>query len=183
MADGRPVIVLIGAPGAGKTRLGKRVAKLLGAPFVDTDKRIVARHGVISEIFADHGEPHFRALERMTVAEALTETAVVALGGGAVLDADTQRDLAGHRVVLLTVTPEAVEARINSGKRPLVSGIESWKTLVGARTAIYESLATRSFDTSHRPLDKIADEIVQWVRETDATDSAAPTSDETGTAQ
>ncbi|ERK72528.1 hypothetical protein N136_01109, partial [Leifsonia aquatica ATCC 14665] len=57
-------IVLIGPPAAGKTRLGKRLAKRLGLGFVDTDARVVAAHGPISEIFADHGEPHFRALER-----------------------------------------------------------------------------------------------------------------------
>ena len=167
MADGRPLLVLIGPPAAGKTRLGKRVAKLLGAPFIDTDKRIVARHGVISEIFATHGEDHFRSLERDEVAAALTQQAVVSLGGGAVVHADTQHDLAGHRVVLLTVSPEAVVARITDGKRPLVAGIDSWLALVDARTPIYDRLATRTFDTSHRPLDAIASEIAAWIQETD----------------
>ena len=167
MADGRPLLVLIGPPAAGKTRLGKRIARLLDVPFIDTDKRIVARHGVIGEIFAEHGEPHFRMLERDEVAAALTETAVVSLGGGAVIHADTQRDLAEHRVVLLTVSPEAVEARITGGKRPLVAGIDSWLALVEQRRPIYNSLATRTFDTSHRPLDAIAAEIAAWIQETD----------------
>jgi shikimate kinase len=167
MADGRPLLVLIGPPAAGKTRLGKRVAKLLGAPFIDTDKRIVVRHGMISTIFAEYGEDHFRALERAEVAAALTETAVVSLGGGAVLHTDTQADLEGHRVVLLTVSPEAVVARITDGKRPLVAGIDSWLALVEARTPLYDRLATRTFDTSHRPLDAIASEIAAWIQETD----------------
>ena len=165
VAEPRPYLVLIGAPAAGKTRLGKRVAKLLSVPFIDTDKRIVARHGVIAEIFAEHGEAHFRQLERDEVVTALHESAVVALGGGAVLDVQTQRDLAGHRVVMLTVSAQAVEARITSGKRPLVAGIDSWKALVESRRELYEKLSTRTFDTSHRPLDEIAADIVSWIKE------------------
>jgi shikimate kinase len=162
----RPVVVLIGAPGAGKTRLGKRVARLLDVPFVDTDKRIVAEHGPIAEIFANHGEPHFRAVERATVAAALTEAAVVALGGGAVLDEDTQRDLADQRVVQLTVSQEAVAARIAGDKRPLVDGVAAWSALVEARRPIYDRLARRTFDTSRLPLDHIAADIVGWIQET-----------------
>ncbi len=112
------VVVLIGAPGAGKTRTGRRVAARLGVPFIDTDKRIIAEHGPIAAIFEEHGEPHFRRLERETVAQALTEPAVVTLEGGAVLDPDTQEQLASHRVVQLTVEPRAVQERITGGKRP-----------------------------------------------------------------
>ena len=164
---GRPVVVLIGAPGAGKTRLGKRIAKLLGVPFIDTDKRIVARHGIIAKIFAEHGEEHFRRLERDAVAEALHEDAVVALGGGAVMHELTKSDLANHVVVQLTVSPEAVEARIAGDKRPLVNGIEAWTALVESRRDVYDALAHRSFDTSSRPLDTIAAEIVSWIQERD----------------
>jgi shikimate kinase len=163
--EGAPLLVLIGAPAAGKTRLGKRVARILNVPFIDTDKKIVASHGTIAEIFAEHGEPHFRELERQAVTEALSEVAVVALGGGAVLHPDTQRELADHRVVLLTVSRSAVEARITNGKRPLVAGVDSWQALVDARRPIYESLATRTFDTSHRPLDDIAADIARWIQE------------------
>jgi shikimate kinase len=166
-SDGGPLLVLIGAPAAGKTRLGKRIAKLLQVPFIDTDKRIVAKHGVIAEIFQEHGEAHFRALERAEVVAALREAAVVALGGGAVLDADTQLDLGSHRVVMLTVSEDVVQARITSGKRPLVSGIESWRALVESRREIYERLSTRTFDTSHRPLDDIAADIANWIQEND----------------
>jgi len=161
----RPVVVLIGAPGAGKTRLGKRIARLLDVPFIDTDKRIVAEHGSIAELFATHGEPHFRAIERATVAAALTEGAVVALGGGAVLDENTQRDLADHRVVQLTVSAEAVAARIAGDKRPLVSGVEAWSALVDTRRPIYDRLARRTFDTSSLPLDHIAADIAHWIKE------------------
>jgi len=159
----RAAVVLIGAPGAGKTRTGKRVARLLELPFVDTDKRIVAAHGPIPAIFEAHGEPHFRTLEREEVARALGEHAVVSLGGGAILDEATQADLAGHRVVQLTVSADAFADRISTGKRPLVTGIDSWVALVEKRQPIYDRLAHLTIDTSRRPLDGVAQEIAQWL--------------------
>jgi shikimate kinase len=165
---GVPVVVLIGAPGAGKTRLGKRIARIMDAPFVDTDKRIVAVHGSIAEMFQAHGEEYFRRIERDEVRRALGETAVVALGGGAVLDPDTQADLAGQRVVQLSVSAEAVAQRISGDKRPLVDGVEAWTALVDRRRPLYDRLAQRTFDTSNRPLDHIAAEIVGWIQETSA---------------
>jgi shikimate kinase len=162
--DEGALLVLIGAPGAGKTRTGRRVAKRLGVPFIDTDKRIVAAHGPISEIFETHGEPHFRALERDVVARALRERAVVTLGGGAVLDPDTQHDLEALPVVQLTVDARAVERRIAGGKRPLVKeGIQAWKALVASRQPLYDRLSQHTIDTSRRPLDTIADEVVDWL--------------------
>jgi shikimate kinase len=160
----RPLVVLIGAPGAGKTRLGKRVARLLDVPFIDTDKRIVAEHGPIADIFARHGEAHFRALEREQVARALTERAVVALGGGAVLDTSTRSELEWHRVAQLSVSAEAVAARISGDKRPLVNGVEAWSALVEARRPIYDHLANRTFDTSSLPIERIAVDIVDWIQ-------------------
>lgn len=169
----RARLVLIGAPGAGKTRLGKKVARLLRVRFVDTDKRIVAEHGPIAQIFEEHGEERFRTLEREAVAQALREDAVVSLGGGAVLDADTRADLTGRRVALLTVTAEAVAARIGGGKRPLLKdGVQAWVALVESRRALYESLASRSWDTSNLPLDDIAGDIADWVRHGTASDAA-----------
>jgi shikimate kinase len=164
---GSPAIVVIGAPGAGKTRVGKRVARLLKIDFIDTDRQIVAKHGPIAQIFAERGEEHFRQLERAEVALALGRHAVVSLGGGAVLNADTQSDLASQRVVLLTVSADAVAARIVGAKRPLLKdGIESWQKLVDGRREIYERLATRTWDTSVFPIDKIAGEIAAWAQET-----------------
>jgi len=155
-------VVLIGPPGSGKTRLGKRVAKSLGIPFVDTDKVVVAQHGAIAKIFEERGEPHFRALEREAVVAAIAQDAVVSLGGGAILDPATQADLEDRRVALITVSAEAVESRISGNKRPLVSGIESWSALVEARRETYERLANRTWDTSFRPLAPIAREIAAW---------------------
>lgn len=164
---GRPHLVLIGPPAAGKTRLGKRVARALGAPFVDTDRRIVAGHGPIAQIFSEHGEKYYRSLERAEVIRALGERAVVALGGGAIIDPLTQTDLLGHRVVLITVSPDAVAGRILGGSRPLITGIDTWSALVASRREIYERLAIRTWDTSHRPIDQIAAEIARWIADDD----------------
>ena len=81
-------IALIGPPAAGKTRLGKRLARRLSLPFVDTDAVVVSQHGPIPEIFARHGEPYFRELERAAVAEAIREPGVarIGLGSGVVAD-------------------------------------------------------------------------------------------------
>lgn len=166
MSEGGAVVVLIGAPGSGKTRTGKRLARLLRVQFIDTDKRIVAAHGAIADIFAAHGEPHFRELERAEVVAALAERAVVTLGGGAVLDAATQADLAGRRVVQLTVAPAAVESRIAGGKRPLLKdGIDAWTALVAARQPVYDRLSQLSIDTSRQPLDRVAKQIADWLEE------------------
>ena len=147
-------IVLIGPPAAGKSRIGKRLAARLKVPFVDTDSLNVAEHGPISAIFAEHGEPHFRALERAIVARALGEHGVVSLGGGAVIDQGTQADLA-----------DAMAASFAKGTRPLVTDVESWKRLVAARTDIYTALADYTADTSTRPIDTIVEEIAAWVEE------------------
>ncbi|MGK9147006.1 shikimate kinase [Plantibacter flavus] len=159
-------VVLIGPMGSGKSRVGKQLAKRLGVRFIDTDNVVSAEHGPIAAIFDEHGEPHFRALERAAVVAALAEPAIVSLGGGAVLDTDTQADLLAVRVVLLTVTEEAVLARANLDKRPLLRDDPgAWARIATARRPIYERLADVDFDTSHRPISGIVDELVAWVKE------------------
>ncbi|MGA1811740.1 shikimate kinase [Frondihabitans sp. 4ASC-45] len=160
----RPV-VLIGPMGAGKTSVGRRVAKRLGRAFVDTDKEIVKEHGPIPALFESLGEPGFRELERDAVISALAGTVVVSLGGGAVLDEGTRARLRDERVVLLTVTPEAVESRIRGSDRPLLhhGGIAAWKRIAAERAPIYASLADLTLDTSNRPLSHVVDDIVAWV--------------------
>lgn len=158
-------LVLIGPPAAGKTRLGKRLARRLGMTFTDTDAVIVAANGPIAQIFARDGEAAFRALERDAVESAIAAGGVVSLGGGAVLDPRTQHDVKRGKVVLLTVSPEAVASRIDDGKRPLVQGVESWRALVEKRMPLYESLADYRADTSRRPISVIAEEIAAWYEE------------------
>ncbi len=155
-----PIAVLIGPPAAGKSKLGKRVARILGVGFVDTDKIVAAEHGSIPEIFERLGEAQFRIWEREAVVSALSSDGVVALGGGAIVDQRTQADLAGHRVVLVTVSRDAVESRLDTGSRPLLTGgIDAWSQLVAARQGIYSELADIVVDTSVGPMDTHAENL------------------------
>jgi shikimate kinase len=161
-----PLVVVVGPPAAGKTRVSKRLAKALGVGCVDTDALVVNQWGPIPEIFAARGEPFFREKERLAVIEALGTNGVVALGGGAVTNAQTREDLEDHRVALITISPEAVAPRLDNQKRPLLKdGLESWKALVELRADLYDSVASRKFDASHQTVDNLAEEILRWVRE------------------
>ncbi|MEV8133748.1 shikimate kinase [Microbacterium aurantiacum] len=170
-------IVLVGPMGAGKTSIGRRVARDLGVGFSDTDKIVVRDHGPIPQIFVEHGEAHFRELEHHAVAEALRAGGVVALGGGAILDARTRSLLETHRVVLLTVSPQTVAGRLHGDDRPLLAGddaLERWKRIWTERRPLYDSVADVTFDTSRGPLSRVVDSVTAWVRGTDAP-STSPT--------
>ena len=164
-----PRAVLVGPMGAGKTTVAGLLAEAWGVAARDTDADVEAAEGrSISDIFVDDGEAHFRALERAAVATALaTHDGVLALGGGAVLDPRTQADLHERRVALITVSAEAVGERLQGEKRPLLAsgGVAAWKALVEQRRPLYEALARRSFDSSLRPMDAVADDVVAWLRE------------------
>src|SRR5690606_9325835 len=121
-------ILLNGFMATGKSTVGKLVAAATGLPFVDLDARVEARAGKkIAAIFADDGEGAFRALERQTLAEVLTEPpAVVALGGGALLHSET-RWAALERAVVVTLQakPETLLSRAQADThsvRPLLRG-------------------------------------------------------------
>lgn len=167
MTSPSDAIVLIGPMGAGKTSIGRRVAKALGRPFFDTDIAVVRAHGPIERLFEERGEAYFRSLERAAVREGLATAGVVSLGGGAVLDRDTQDDLAKHRVVLLTVEPRVVASRVRESARPLLQGedpLARWSAIYEERRPIYEKLADLTLDTSSGPLQHIVDAIVEWAR-------------------
>lgn len=156
-------IVLVGPMGAGKSRVGQRLAASVGAPFIDTDARIAERYGPIDEIFEREGEEYFRIVEREVVAEALREEAVISLGGGAVLHPDTRDDLADVPVVWLRVSPKAVAPRLAGGNRPLLAdgGIAKWIAILEARAPIYAAVADLEIDTSRRSVARIIDDITR----------------------
>jgi shikimate kinase len=167
-------LVLIGPMGAGKTSIGRRVAKALRVPFYDSDIAVVRDHGPIEQIFAEHGEAQFREWEKDAVLAGLAQGGVVALGGGAVLHAATQTALHDHRVALLTVEPRVVAGRVRDSARPLLrqgdgDAMERWTQIMDARRPVYDALADATFDTSHGPLQQVTDAIVAWAR-TDHTD-------------
>ncbi len=170
MPDTQPPVVLIGPPASGKTKVGKRVAALLGTTHLDTDRVVVAAHGPIPEIFDNLGEQAFRQLERQAVVEALGTTSVVSLGGGAVTHPDTLADLQHHTVIGLTISEDAVSSRLDNDKRPLLkNGVADWVELVKKRQHLYDQVTTWSVDASHRSADDVAEQIVSWLTTKDRT--------------
>lgn len=160
-----PLLVVIGAPGAGKTTVGRLVADARGVPFRDTDADIEAAEGrAIGDIFVDDGEEHFRVLEQAAVRQALaTHDGVLALGGGAPLAAETRTVLAGHRVVYLRVGLSNAASRVGLNRdRPLLLGNPraQLRALLAEREPVYSGAATRTVDTDGRPPADIAADIL-----------------------
>ncbi|MBT2433837.1 shikimate kinase [Streptomyces sp. ISL-22] len=156
-----PVVVLVGPMGVGKSTVGQLLAERLGVGYRDTDDDIVAAQGrTIAEIFVDAGEPVFRAIEKQAVHRALAEhDGVLALGGGAILDADTRALLAGQRVLYLSMdVEEAVRRTGLNAARPLlaVNPRKQWRELMEARRHLYEEVATAVVATDGRTPEEVA---------------------------
>ena len=167
----RPVLVLVGAPGAGKTTVGRVLARRLGVAFTDVDELIVERAGKpIADMFLEDGEEAFRDLERTVVADALAGTdGVLALGGGSVLAAETRERLRGHRVVHLTVgLADGLRRTGMSTARPLLAGVNpraTFRALLEARAPLYREVATVEVDTTGRSTGRVARAVLEALGE------------------
>lgn len=163
-----PVVVLVGPPGSGKSTIAALLAERLGVRHRDTDTDIEAAAGKpISDIFVDHGEPRFRALERAAIVAALHGDDVLSLGGGAILDPETRTDLAGHNVVFLDVSLGEAAKRVGLGvARPLLLGNvrTQLRNLMEARRPLYTEVAKLTVQTDNRTPDEIADEILEHLK-------------------
>jgi len=138
-------MVLIGMMGAGKSSLGARLAKALDLPFHDADAEIEEAAGMpIADIFANHGEAAFRDGERRVIKRLVARGAqVLALGGGAFMDAETRALLADQAITIwLDVPIDELEKRVRRkpGKRPLLAGVDirqKLETLMRERGPVY----------------------------------------------
>lgn len=162
-------VMLVGFMGTGKTTVGRIVAERLHKTFVDMDHVIEERAGKkISEIFAQEGEPHFRALERALVQElAGQENLVVAAGGGVVLNPQNIGDFSktGH-VICLKASHETILRRVlKSSHRPLLEeGDKRQKIidLLNARQPLYDAIPL-SVNTACLSAREVADDVCRLI--------------------
>ena len=160
------MIALTGFMGSGKTTVGKVLADFLGCPFMDLDDLVVKKAGKsIPDIFAQDGEPAFRLLEaqvlRKTVEKYAESTAVLALGGGAVLAPASAALLHEKTVcIYLRATLDTLLARLEgeTSGRPLADA--SLADRLADREPIYEKTAHVIIDTDGLSPDEVADEII-----------------------
>lgn len=161
----RPHLALVGLSGTGKSSLTPLLAARRGLVAVDLDERIERRSGrSVADVFAEQGEPAFRALESLELADALAgPPAVIATGGGVVVDA-ANRALIREccEVVWLRTTLETLIARLRASQqeRPLLAGDAetTLRRLAEEREALYMEVATHVIDTDGRaPTDVVRD--------------------------
>ena len=159
-------VILVGFMGAGKSAVGRRLARRLKYRFVDLDTRIEKRAGKkIAELFREQGEPAFRALEQEEAA-AVTEmeNVVVAAGGGA-FAAPATRALLQQRAltVWLQCDLETILARVRlDGSRPLAGNREIMRALLAEREPSYRQ-ADVTVDASRRKPREVVDRIVELI--------------------
>jgi shikimate kinase len=159
-------VYLVGFMAAGKTSVGRALARRLDWPFVDIDELIEQReHLTVAEIFAKHGEAHFRAAERMALAEQLARPhVVVATGGGTFVDPQNRAAIKADGVaVWLDVPLDRVIARLPAdGRRPLAGDRAELERLYHARRAAYEQAHVR-LDAARASVSALVEQLVDWL--------------------
>lgn len=167
-----PRVLLVGLPGAGKTTTGRRLAKILDLPFADSDELVETAQGrTVPEIFAESGEPAFRALEAAAVTDALCSFAgVIALGGGALTTPSTRDAVAasGVPVVLLRARLDTLGSRVGDARtRPLLAADPAGRLyqLEQERAPVYAELATVVVDTDGKTPGQVAATIAARLHE------------------
>jgi shikimate kinase len=161
-------VVFVGPMAVGKTSVGKRVAKTLGIPFIDTDARIAQAYGPITDFFASRGEAEFRRVEAEVVAQEVRQPGarVVSLGGGAVLDESTRALLAGFPVICLMSTERAVRKTANLSRRPLLKDDPgAWSRILDERRHHYDAVADVTFRTDRTTKEQVTRRVVAWIED------------------
>ncbi|MEZ0169194.1 shikimate kinase [Microvirga sp. TS319] len=160
-------IVLVGLMGAGKSTVGRRLAQMLKLPFRDADHEIEAAAGMtIPDIFAIHGEEHFRDGERRVIARLLQEgPMVLATGGGAFMNEETRRNVAEHGIsVWLKADLDILMRRVRKrDTRPLLRNPDpegTMRRLMELRHPVY-ALADLTIDSHEAPHDRVVADIIK----------------------
>jgi shikimate kinase len=165
------VLSLIGYRGTGKSTVGMRLARRLNWGWIDADNELERRAGrSIKEIFATDGEPYFRDLERQVIADLIRrQNLVLSTGGGAILNADTRRDLrmAGP-VIWLKASIQTIASRIlqdksTASRRPNLTargGVTEIRDLLAIREPLYLEAATITVDTEGLRLGQVVTAIL-----------------------
>lgn len=157
--------------GAGKSTVGRVVAARLGRRFVDVDDEVAGAAGTsVPDLIAGDGLAAFRALESATLSRCLGEphAAVVAVGGGAVLDSANRAAMdAAGTVVWLRARPDTLAARVGDGRdRPLLAGGDVQQRLTALadeRAPLYRATAAVTLDTDGLSPDQVADQVCALV--------------------
>lgn len=165
-------IVLVGLMGAGKTSIGRRLAEALGLPFVDADHEIEAAAGKsIPDIFAEHGEAHFRDGEKRVIARLLESgSQVLATGGGAFMNAETRERIRqrGVSVWLKADLALLMQRVLKRGGRPLLENADPeavMRNLMDERYPVYASadITVESTDAHHAAMvSEVLRALAQW---------------------
>lgn len=166
-------VCLVGFMGAGKTSVGRELARRLGWEFVDLDGRIQSAAGkTVQQIFAEEGEAGFRKREMAELARVLDELeelgpAVLALGGGTWIPEQARTAVHAHgaAVVFLDVSAEEAKRRCEKAKvaRPLMKDIDALNKLLEERSPFYAT-ADLKVTTEGRNVDEVTNEIMARLR-------------------
>jgi shikimate kinase len=169
-------IILIGYRGAGKSTVGRKLARRTGNGFVDTDDLVEKRQGAsIRDIVASCGWDYFRAVEKKIVEEiSRIDNLIIAPGGGAVLDPENVRSLKKNGLIIwLKADREILCQRIDRdsrtvGSRPTLTGkgaMEEFGEVMAIRNPLYERAADAEIDTSGLDVEEVAEAVLSVIRE------------------
>jgi shikimate kinase len=166
-------IVLIGPRGAGKTTVGRSLARRLGWTFLDLDEMIQAAAGrTIAELFAEAGEPSFRRAEQEAIRGLSPDgPAIISVGAGAVEDPENRMRLGMlGTVVYLHAASEACRSRVAgdpvsaTGRPPLPPAAAAPEERAHRRQRLYEQLASHSVDSTGLTPDEVCEAVIRQLR-------------------